>query len=141
VKAVLGLHHPNLLLINLKQPDAAGHTGVWADYLQGIEASDATAANLWKTLQADPVYRGRTALFVVHDHGRHLDGVADGFVGHGDGCAGCRQVALLALGPEFRQGRAVLTGGELIDLPVTVAALLDFQLPGTQGRKLTELFP
>lgn len=140
VKAVLATHHPNLLLINLKQPDAAGHTGVWADYLKGIEASDAYAAEIWRTLQADPSYRDRTALFIVHDHGRHLDGVADGFVSHGDGCAGCRQVALLALGPDFKQAKTFLTGGELIDLPVTVATLLGFPLPNARGRNLTELF-
>ena len=140
-KSVLALHHPNLMLINLKQPDAAGHTGIWADYLNGIEASDAAAAELWRVLQADAFYRGRTALFVVHDHGRHLDGLADGFVSHGDGCVGCRSVALLALGPDFQLGHELSTGGELIDLPVTVAALLGFRLPGTQGRQLVELYP
>jgi hypothetical protein len=139
VKSVLSLNHPRLMLINLKQPDSAGHTGVWADYLTALEASDAYAAEIWHALQADPEYANKTAFFITHDHGRHLDGVADGFVSHGDGCLGCRRVALLALGPDFRAGGSVSTGGELIDLPVTVADMLGFGLPGTQGRVLDEL--
>jgi hypothetical protein len=139
VKAILSVQHPRLMLINLKQPDAAGHAGVWGDYLAALEASDAYAAEIWKALQADPVYANRTAFFITHDHGRHLDGVADGFVNHGDSCEGCRRVALLALGPDFRGGRVVASGGELIDLPVTVADILGFSLPGPGGRVLTEL--
>ena len=139
VKSILAAQHPRLMLINLKQPDAAGHAGIWADYLTSLEASDAYAAEIWKTLQADPEYAGQTAFFITHDHGRHLDGVADGFISHGDGCEGCRRVALLAMGPDFRPGGVVASGGELIDLPVTVADILGFSLPGPGGRVLTEL--
>ena len=140
VKQVLATWHPRLMLINLKQPDAAGHAGVWTEYLAALRASDAHAAELWNALQADPQYRDRTAFFVTHDHGRHLDGIADGFRNHGDGCPGCRAVALLALGPDFRAGTVVPAGGELVDLPVTVAAILGFPLPDARGRVLTELF-
>jgi hypothetical protein len=139
VTSILALHHPRLLLVNLKQPDAAGHAGIFGGYLAALAASDAHALEIWNALQADPVYADRTAFFVTHDHGRHLDGIADGFIGHGDGCQGCRQVALLALGPDFQAGRVVASGGELIDLPVTVADILGFPLPGARGRVLTEL--
>jgi hypothetical protein len=140
VKAVLGRHHPRLVLINLKQPDANGHGGKWERYLQALHESDAYAGELWKFLQADPHYRNHTAYFVTHDHGRHLDGVADGFVNHGDDCEGCRRVALLVLGPDFKKGAIIKAGGEQIDLPVTIAAILGFKMPDCKGRVLTELF-
>ena len=140
VKDVLAKHHPRLMLINLKQPDANGHGGHWDQYLQALRQSDAYAAELWKFLQADPAYRGHTAYFITHDHGRHLDGVADGFVNHGCNCEGCRRTALLALGPDFKKGEVIKTGGEQIDLPVTVAAILGFEMPGLKGRVLKELF-
>ncbi len=138
-KSVLSLYQPRLVLINLKEPDASAHAGIWNDYLAGLSSSDAYAADIWNTLQTDPTYAGTTAFFVTHDHGRHLDGIGGGFVSHGDSCTGCRAVALLAMGPDFRSGVEILSGGELIDLPVTVADILGFPLSGTSGRVLDEL--
>jgi hypothetical protein len=137
---ILGEHHPALVLINLKQPDAAGHAKDWAAYLKGIQDGDAFAAQLWAWLQADPEYKGTTALFVTHDHGRHLDGVADGFVSHGDNCEGCRRIALLALGPDFKRGVELAEGGEQTDLAPTIAALMGFEMPKADGKVLTQLF-
>jgi len=140
VKTILGKDHPRLVIINLKEPDASGHGGSWMSYLQAIRASDARAAELWAFLQSDPGYKDHTALFITHDHGRHLDGVADGFVNHGDDCEGCRRLALVALGPDFKKGAQVSSTGEQIDVPVTIAWMLGFQMPGTKGRVLKELF-
>jgi hypothetical protein len=147
VVQVLTEQSPRLMLINLKQPDAAGHTGDWLAYVGGLKQSDAYAAKLWKTLQSLPAYAGKTALFVTHDHGRHSAGVRDaesghlGFVDHGDDCEGCRRLTLWALGPDFKQGAEVRKPAEQIDLPVTVAAILGFKMPGLKGRVLEELFP
>lgn len=135
VKTVLATYHPRLVLINLKEPDSAGHGGDWAAYLSALGASDACAAEIWNTLQADPTYAGKTAFFVTHDHGRHLTD----FTSHGDGCEGCRQVALLALGPDFRTATTIPSGGELIDLTATAADILGFSLPGASGRILEEI--
>jgi hypothetical protein len=139
-KRILAHDHPRLVFINLKEPDAAGHGGNWDAYLHALEASDAIAVELWNFLQADTFYRDKTAYFITHDHGRHLDGIADGFVSHGDGCEGCRGIALLAVGPDFKRGAVVAEGGEQIDVPVTVARILGFGLPDAKGRVLKELF-
>jgi hypothetical protein len=140
IKETLNRDHPRLLLINLKEPDSSGHTGIWKDYLKGMRASDEIAWQLWEFLQADPFYRDQTAYLITHDHGRHLDGVADGFKSHGDACAGCRAVALLALGPDFKRGAVIKNVGEQIDIPVTIASMLGFKMPGLKGRVLKELF-
>ena len=140
IKTVLSRDQPRLLLINLKQPDAAGHSGKWENYLAGLRASDAYAAELWNFLQADPGYKDKTAFFITHDHGRHLDGILNGFVDHGDGCEGCRKISLLALGPDFKKGVVLENAAEQIDLPVTVASILGFEMPGLKGRVLSELY-
>jgi hypothetical protein len=137
---ILAQDHPDLVIINLKQPDAAGHAKDWAGYLKGIRDGDAFAAQLWAFLQSDAVYKDRTALFVTHDHGRHLDGVADGFVSHGDNCEGCRRIALLALGPDFKRGVELPEGGQQVDLAPTIAQLLGFDFDRADGTPLTQLY-
>ncbi len=140
VKEILTRDHPRLVLINLKHPDSGGHTGVWKNYIDGLEASDAYAAELWATVQADPFYRDKTAFIITHDHGRHLDGISTGFKDHGDACAGCRAISLLALGPDFKKGVEIESVGEQVDLPPTIGAILGFDIPWAKGRVLTEIF-
>jgi hypothetical protein len=137
----LAADHPHLVLVNFKQPDAAGHAKDWPGYQQGIRDSDAAIARIWAFLQADATYAGHTALFITNDHGRHLDGIKDGFVSHGDDCPGCRHIMLLALGPDFAHGVVSNHHRGLIDIAVTAAALLGFTMPGSAGEVISELYP
>lgn len=140
VLATLVRDHPRFMLVNFKQPDAAGHGGDWNGYLQGIRDGDAFAAKLWATIQADPALKDATDLFVTDDHGRHLDGHRDGYVSHGDSCVGCRHIMLFGLGPDLPAG-AVFTGHRgLIDLAATVARILAVSLEGSSGHVLDELW-
>jgi predicted AlkP superfamily pyrophosphatase or phosphodiesterase len=140
VLKIMKNHHPNLVMVNFRQPDSAGHDGNWKAYLSGMQATDGFIYNLWNQIQKDPFYKDKTAFFVTNDHGRHLDGHEDGFVSHGDDCEGCRHISLLALGPDFKKGFDVNAPGELIDIPVTIARMLDMDIPGSKGRFLNELF-
>jgi hypothetical protein len=139
VEDILGRYHPHLLLINLKEPDASGHAKDWLGYLKGIEDTDADAARLWSWLQHDDIYRNHTALFITNDHGRHLDGVKDGFVSHGCGCEGCRHIELMALGPGFARGTSDRPRDQR-DLAATVAHLLRIDLPDGEGHPCEELW-
>jgi hypothetical protein len=129
-REILGRDHPRLALVNLSAPDGAGHGGDWQAYLAAVRATDERVAGLRAFLQADPVYAGRTALFVTNDHGRHCGA---GFSNHGDGCECCRHIGLVAEGPDFPRGRIVDARHEQTDIPVTVAHLLGFAIPGAQG--------
>jgi hypothetical protein len=137
VHDILTRHHPHLMLINLKEPDASGHTGDWEAYLRGIRSTDEYAAQLWEWLRADPVYAGHTAYFITNDHGRHLDGVYEGFQEHGCSCEGCRHIELLALG--LARGTSDRPRDQL-DLAVTIAALVGVRLDGSGGHLLDEAF-
>ena len=139
-KAVLRDHHPRFMLINFKEPDASGHAKNWDGFLQGIRDTDRYVGQVWDTIQADPEMKDRTTLFVTNDHGRHLDGHLDGFVSHGDDCAGCRKIELLAIGPDFRRGATVESHHNQLDVAVTAATLLGLTIPGSSGRVIQELF-
>ena len=139
-KAIITAHRPRFMLINLKEPDSSGHAKDWNEYLANIRVTDAYAGALWKHLQADPEMRDRTAFFITNDHGRHLDGHLDGYVSHGDDCAGCRKIELLAMGPDFRRGATVDQHRSHIDVAVTCAALLGLTIPGSKGQIMQELF-
>lgn len=140
VLRMMRVHHPNLVFVNFKEPDASGHQGNWNEYLAGMRATDKFIYRLWKQIQQDPYYKNKTALFVTNDHGRHLNGHEDGFISHGDDCAGCRHISLLALGPDFKRGVEIDEPGELIDIPVTIGKMLYMDIPGSPGRFLNELF-
>lgn len=133
-------NHPHLVLINFREPDYSGHTGIWNAYVEGIRKSDEFVYRMFQFLNEDNSYRSTTTVFVTSDHGRHLDNVADGFAGHGDDCDGCRHLNFYAFGPDFTKGKMINVNREQIDIPVTTAEMLGFTLPNTNGKVMTELF-
>lgn len=137
---IFSSHHPNLVLINFREPDFSGHQGIWTNYLQGITDTDASAWLLWNYLQNDPYYSDKTSLFITNDHGRHLDTVSTGFSSHGDDCEGCRHINFFACGPDFKQNYLGQSPRELIDITATVAYLLHLEMKGLEGNVMYELF-
>lgn len=138
-RTVLRQFHPNLLLINFREPDYSGHQANWNNYIKGIKDTDRYIGQIWKQIQKDPVMRNKTSLFITYDHGRHLDSIADGFVSHGDACEGCRHLALLALGPDFKKNAIIENTYKQIDLAKTVGFLLKFGMPESNGEVIYEL--
>ena len=140
VKTILNNYHPKLTLINFKEPDASGHANNWNGYLEGIKTTDEYVYQIWNMLQNDPIYANKTSLFVTNDHGRHLDGLRDGFISHGDDCSGCRHINLFAAGPDFKKGKVVNVNRNQLDLSATIAELMGFAHPTGKGNVMRELF-
>ena len=140
VKEVFEADAPVLTLINFLEVDANAHQNDWERYLATLRNCDDYAAKLWEFIEADPVMGAKTALLITNDHGRHLDGVKNGFIDHGCSCEGCRHISLLAMGPDFKKDAIITKEGELIDISATIAEILGFCMPTTKGRILEELF-
>ena len=132
-------YHPHMGIINFKQPDAAGHANNWVDYINGIKKIDEYVGQLWSFFQTDSLYAGRTTLFVTNDHGRHLQGVYDGFVSHWCDCDGCRHIYLLGMGPDFKTNYIETEHYSLIDIPATAAELMGIKMPNTEGKVMTTI--
>jgi hypothetical protein len=140
IQKILPRDHPRLVVINVLGPDFFGHARDWEKYLNGIKDTDQYAWDLWQLLQKDPFYAGKTTLFITNDHGRHVDGLFDGFCSHGDGCPGCRHINCFAAGPDFKKNVILEDKREQIDIPITIAQLLGLSIPGSKGQVMTELF-
>jgi hypothetical protein len=138
-KTILSEYEPNLMLINFKQPDFAGHSADSLAYVQGIFDTDNYVNLIWNFIQTNEHYKNKTALIVTNDHGRHTPGHLDGFISHGDDCEGCRHIEFLALGPDFKKNYITGTSYEQIDIAPTIAYLLGFKMPYGKGKVMKEL--
>jgi hypothetical protein len=138
-KEILAAYTPNLMLINFKQPDMAGHSGDSLAYVQGIVESDNHVKQLWDFIQSNEYYKNKTTMIITNDHGRHTPGHLDGFISHGDDCAGCRHIEFLALGPGFKKNYISTTAYSQIDIAPTIAYLLGFKMPFGNGKVMKDL--
>ena len=87
-----------------------------------------------------PSYKTKTAFFVTNDHGRHLDTISNGFIGHGDGCDGCRHLFFYASGPDFNSNVVLSRNRNLSDITATIAHLFNLKMEHIQGEVMDELF-
>ncbi len=140
VKEIITDYHPELMLVNFLEADARGHQNNWDGYVGGIKNIDRLTHELWNFIQNDPEMKDNTTLFITNDHGRHNDGRRDGFKEHGCNCSGCRHIFLLGLGPDFKTNTTTDLPAGLIDISATIAYMLNFQMPTSKGRVLTEMF-
>jgi hypothetical protein len=133
---------PSLLWITLHDMDIA-HSGAYSLYLDGIQRSDRLCGEIWKTVQSNPEYAGRTTLFILPDFGRDSDFSAggNGFQHHRTGDALSRTTWMMVLGPGVRHGAFVQRPISPLDLVPTLGALLGFPTPYAQGTPLTEVVP
>lgn len=135
---ILTNEHPDLVLINFKEPDASAHAEDWQGYIKGIQDTDNYIWQLWKLIQSDSNYKDQTAFFVTNDHGRHLDNVKNGFANHGCSCEGCRHINLYAYGPDFSK-KIIHEEYALQDIAAMVADILKLEMPHSKGKVIEAL--
>jgi len=133
---ILTADHPSFMLLYLADVDHQGHSGNWSNYTQAITIADSIVGMLWNLLETNPFYAGIATMFVTNDHGRHTTN----FSGHGDSCAGCRTIQLLAIGPDIQPDLVSTTPRTLRDVTPTIGELLGFTTERATGSAMTELF-
>lgn len=138
--STLSLYQPKMMLIAFKDPDYYGHLADSAAYIQAIRKTDRYIADIWNYIQSNPKYKDKTTLLVTNDHGRHLDGVADGYISHGDNCEGCRHIELFALSPDFKRQVQVNVPYDQLDISATISEMLHFPFYKGKGTVMKELF-
>ncbi len=131
---------PSLLWITLHDIDIA-HAGAYSLYLDGIRRSDRLCADIWKAIESEPEYKGKTTMFILPDFGRDADDDAggNGFQHHRTGDPLSRTTWLVALGPGIRQGLVYDRPAQSVDLVPTIGSLMGFSTDFCQGQPIQEV--
>jgi len=131
---------PTLLWITMHDIDVA-HAGAYSLYIEGIQRTDRLCSELWKAIQSEPDYAGKTTLFILPDFGRDSDDDAggNGFQHHRTGDVLSRTTWMLVVGPGIREGVVYDRAMESTDLVPTLGAMLGFSPTFAQGQKISEL--
>jgi hypothetical protein len=131
---------PSLLWITMHDIDIA-HAGAYSLYVDGIRRTDRLCSDLWKTIQSEPEYAGKTTMFILPDFGRDSDEDAggNGFQHHRTGDALSRTTWMLAAGPGIREGVVFDRAIDSTDLVPTLGSMLGFSASLSQGKPIGEL--
>jgi hypothetical protein len=131
---------PSLLWITMHDIDIA-HAGAYSLYIDGIRRTDRLCADVWKAIQSEPEYAGKTTLFILPDFGRDSDDDSggNGFQHHRTGDALSRTTWMMALGAGVREGVVFDRAMESTDLVPTLGSMLGFSPSLAQGKPIAEL--
>ena len=131
---------PSLIWITLHDIDIA-HSGAFSLYTDAIVRSDRICAEIWRSIQTNPEYKGRTNLFILPDFGRDGDTEpgGNGFQHHRTGDVLSRTTWLMALGPNIRENVTVDRPVESTDLVPTLAKMLQCNARFSSGKLLQEI--
>jgi hypothetical protein len=131
---------PSFLWITMHDIDVA-HAGAYSLYIEGIRRTDRLCGELWKLLESEPEYSGKTTLVVLPDFGRDADEDAggNGFQHHRTGDAAARTTWLMAMGPGIREGVVHDRAVESVDLVPTLGTMLGFSASFAHGKPISEL--
>jgi hypothetical protein len=131
---------PSLLWITLHDIDIA-HSGTYSLYLDAIQRTDRLCAEIWQTVESEPEYSGKTAMFILPDFGRDSDSDpgGNGFQHHRTGDPLSRTTWMIAMGPGIRENVVIDRPLEPTDLVPTLGARLGFETPFSQGKPAPEV--
>jgi len=131
---------PSLLWITMHDIDVA-HAGAFSLYIDGIRRTDRLCAEVWKAIQTEPEYAGKTTLFILPDFGRDSDqdSAGNGFQHHRTGDAASRTTWMMALGPGIREGVVHDRALDSTDLVPTIGSIMGFSPSLVQGKPIREL--
>lgn len=140
VRQLMRQEAPSLLWITMHDIDVA-HAGAYSLYIDGIRRTDRLCTEVWKVIQSEPEYAGKTTLFILPDFGRDSDEDAggNGFQHHRTGDAPSRTTWMMVLGAGVREGVVFDHPMDSTDLVPTIGAMLNFSPSLAQGKAIPEL--
>ncbi|HKR86034.1 MAG TPA: hypothetical protein VJS37_17875 [Terriglobales bacterium] len=131
---------PSLLWITMHDIDIA-HAGTYSLYVDGIRRTDRLCSEMWKIIEGEPEYKGKTTLLILPDFGRDADDDpgGNGFQHHRTGDPLSRTTWLMAMGPGIREGVVYDRAVDSTDLVPTIGSILGFSAAMSQGKPIAEI--
>lgn len=130
---------PALLFITFSDVEVA-HFGSYSLHLAGIRTLDRLAAELWSEVASNPLYQGKTTLFIAPEFGRDLDGSStNGFFNHRQNDDSTRLTWMMCLGNGVNPGSVVTRPVRHVDLCPTLASVLGLKPPPVTGNLISEI--
>ncbi len=131
---------PSLLWITMHDIDIA-HAGTYSLYVDGIRRTDRLCAEMWKIIESEPEYKGKTTLLILPDFGRDADDDpgGNGFQHHRTGDPLSRTTWLMAIGPGIREGVVQDRRVDATDLVPTIGSMMGFSAAMSQGKPIAEI--
>ena len=130
---------PQLLVVAFSDVEAA-HFGSYSLHVSGIRTADRLAYELWKEVEANPDYHGKTTLVILPEFGRDPDGsTTNGFFNHRANEDSTRDTWMMVLGAGIDKPQIIERPIRHIDLCPSLASLLGCPPITTQGSALREI--
>jgi len=130
---------PQLLVVAFSDVEAA-HFGSYSLHVSGIRTADRLAHEIWKEVEANPAYRGKTTLVILPEFGRDPDGsTTNGFFNHRANEDSTRDTWMMVLGSGIDKPQIIERPIRHIDLCPSLAGLLGCPPITTQGSALREI--
>ena len=137
-REVMRKFSPRVLTVAFSDVEAA-HFGSYALHLSGIKTADRLAFQLWKEVETNPDYRGKTTMVILPEFGRDPDGSStNGFFNHRANEDSTRDTWMMALGAGVDKPQIIERPIRHVDLCPTLAGLLGCRPMDMQGAILNE---
>ena len=132
---------PSLLWITLHDIDIA-HAGTFSLYVDAIRRTDRLCAEIWKMIQSEAEYAGRTTLFVLPDFGRDSDETpgGNGFQHHRTGMRARGRRGCWRWVPGIRENVLIDRPIDSMDLVPTLGAYFGFSPRFARGQTRRRAF-
>lgn len=130
---------PRLMMINYTDPDYV-HWGNPSHYTRGISVIDQGLRLLVEAVEHNDAYRGRTVFVIVPDCGRDNNrSMAIPYQHHSDSKS-AREIFALFFGPGIPRKTIVDSPADQTDVAPTLARLMGFKTPFSEGNVLEQAF-
>lgn len=118
---------PKVLYISYGETDEWAHAGKYMSYLEAAHQVDAWIKQIWEYVQANPVYKNKTTLFITTDHGRG-DINKEEWTSHNNKIAGSDQIWFAVIGPDTPVRGEVVNDVQLYQMQFaqTIANLMGY---------------
>ncbi len=134
---ILRVFKPTLLGVALQNADVAH--GSFNGYVETIRRNDAEIGKLVDVIQQDPELKETTAVFVLPEFGRDKNLNERNGLDHGDSSPDLLRVALIASGPDFKQGKVSKEAVATTDVCPTILKLFGGKSEYSRGTPIKGL--